>query len=241
MTLSTENIISAFDRAALTYDSFSPTQQKMGDYLIDALPKVHFHRAIDLGCGTGWLTKKLAANINYAFLEAIDASPCMLQRARQQNPSNIDFKTQSFDLLPSKTYDLIFSNMALQWSPNFWNTLKIVQAALQPNGIAAFTIPLWPTFQELEPYFNMHHFHTATTIVKQLESNLHLMKQTMFQEALSFSNTREALQTLKKTGVTICNNRNFSYRKARHAIQKNLVLQLTYHIGLFIFENQQSQ
>lgn len=238
MPIPVSKVISAFNKAAQTYDSFSQIQEKVGFHLIKALPNVHFQRAIDVGCGTGSLTNKLAAHISCSSLEGIDLSQGMLQQAKNQGLPFIQFKNHSFDDLTADTYDLIFSNMALHWSPHFSSTLEIIQAALRPKGVAAFTIPLWPTFQELEPYFNIHRFQSGAAVLEQLERKSVVREKKQWQEVITFSNTREALKSLKQSGVTVCDKKNFSYRKARYALEKSPILQLTYEIGLFIIEKK---
>ena len=233
-----ERIQSAFNRAAIHYDHVTPVQKKIGEKLITCLPRRFFHQVIDLGCGTGWTTQRLASQIEFSEFEAIDMAESMIIQANTHHSfSNIQFKTGSFESLSENHYDLVFSNMALHWSICLATTLHQIHQALKFGGLAVFSIPLSKTFEELAPYCNIHHFYTADEITNILLQQGFYLKSVQFhQERLIFNNTLQTLQTIKKTGATVCDTPSSSYKKCRLAIKQNQINQLSYHTGLFIVE-----
>lgn len=229
----------AFNRAATHYDQVTSVQKKIGEKLINSLPQRFFHQVIDLGCGTGWTTQRLARQIEFSEFEAIDMAESMIIYANTHHSfSNIQFKTGFFEPLSVNYYDLVFSNMALHWSICFPTTLHHIHRALKVGGLIAFSIPLLKTFEELQPYYNTHIFYTADMISTMLvQKGFYLKNVQHHQERLIFDNTLQALRTLKKTGATVCDiSAPSSYKQCRLAITQNQINQLSYHTGLFIAE-----
>lgn len=239
MSLSTQKIQWAFNKAAAYYHEVTPVQKKMGEKLVACLPQRCFHQVIDLGCGTGWTTQRLANHIAFSEFDAIDMSEAMIDEANHMNQClDIQFKTQSFDVLSENHYDLVFSNMALHWSIDFVMTLQHVYNALKSGGLMAFSLPLLGTFNELAPYCSTRHFYSADVISDMLlEQKFNLKSVQCHHELLVFDHTLQALRTLKQSGATVCDvSLPMAYKQCRLAIKKDCVKQLSYHIGLFMAE-----
>jgi trans-aconitate 2-methyltransferase len=103
---------------------WNPTQyNKFVDYrtrpaldLIARIPDVAISSLIDLGCGSGYITKLLQTKYTNADVTGLDSSSEMLDAARERFPS-IKWQLENIANI-SATYDLVFSNAALQWMPN---------------------------------------------------------------------------------------------------------------------------
>ncbi len=229
----------SFNKAAKNYDGFSDVQKEVGKQLILCLPKNQFGTLIDLGCGTGFTTQNLASSIEYQHFEAIDFSSSMIEQAKIYCSEKIYFKKNNFDLLPTNTYDLVFSNMALHWSEDLSTTLETIYLALKLNGLFAFSIPTTGTFEELAPYFNKHNFYNTAAIIEKLNSiGFSVIHNQNLTEYLHFDNLLQGLRMLKMTGATVCEHHDFSYSAIRKAIRDNYTQTLTYNIGLFILEKR---
>ena len=112
-----------FVRAALTYHSSTPVQAAMAKRLVDALPPdLRPGSVLELGCGTGHLTRALAGRFPHAPILATDLSEAMLRTARE----NWDLPSlptwQRLDArnpeLRDRTFDLLASNALVQWFPD---------------------------------------------------------------------------------------------------------------------------
>jgi trans-aconitate methyltransferase len=103
-----------------------------GESLVDLLSPQPGERILDLGCGTGQLTQKLA---EYgALVEGLDADPAMVTQA-QQNYPHLSFrmaKAQGFTV--DVPYDAVFSNAVLHWVLDPAAVLTCVWQALRPGG-----------------------------------------------------------------------------------------------------------
>ena len=89
-------------------------------------------RILDLGCGTGHLTSRIAAS--GALVEGIDSSPSMIAQARQNYP-NLKFQLADAQTFRTDTlFDAMFSNAALHWMPDHDAVSETVSRALKPDG-----------------------------------------------------------------------------------------------------------
>jgi malonyl-CoA O-methyltransferase len=75
-----------FDRAASTYDAHAQVQAAMAGTLIDLLPRNPGDGGtgaiLEMGCGTGLLTRRIRERFPEAPITATDAAPRMLETAR---------------------------------------------------------------------------------------------------------------------------------------------------------------
>jgi trans-aconitate 2-methyltransferase len=102
-------------------------------------------RAIDLGCGPGNSTAVIARRWPLAKLTGADNSAAMLDTARRDFPAaawiEADITAWAGDTTHRESFDLIFSNAALQWVPNHATLLPQLFAAVRPGGALAIQIP----------------------------------------------------------------------------------------------------
>src|SRR3569833_32276 len=86
---------------------------QLGQGVIDLLDPKPGERILDLGCGTGQLTKQIAER--GADIIGVDASPDMIGQARQNFPG-IQFSLQdAAEMAFNAEFDAVFSNAALHW------------------------------------------------------------------------------------------------------------------------------
>jgi trans-aconitate methyltransferase len=85
---------------------------------------------LDLGCGDGALTERIASS--GARMTGVDASAAMVSAARLRG---IEVHQLSADALPfDREFDAVFSNAALHWMPNAEAVIAGVHRALRPGG-----------------------------------------------------------------------------------------------------------
>jgi trans-aconitate methyltransferase len=98
--------------------------------VIDLLDPRPSERILDLGCGDGALTAKIAAS--GAKVRGVDSSSSMVEAAQKQG---IDAQVMSADALEfNHEFDAVFSNAALHWMRNQDTVLAGVHRALKPGG-----------------------------------------------------------------------------------------------------------
>ncbi|MEO7108981.1 MAG: methyltransferase domain-containing protein [Polyangiaceae bacterium] len=98
-------------------------------------------RVVDLGCGTGELTKILHERLGGASTLGVDSSAEMLAKA-PQGVSELTFEQGDISAFSAEnTYDLIFSNAALQWVNDHEPLFAKLARALTPGGQLAIQMP----------------------------------------------------------------------------------------------------
>ena len=107
--------------------AFVPT---LGAGVLDWLSPQPGERILDLGCGDGQLTAKIAAS--GAKVVGVDASPAMVEAARARG---LDARVCNAESLPfSSEFDAVFSNAALHWVQNQDAMIAGVKRSLKPSG-----------------------------------------------------------------------------------------------------------
>jgi len=103
---------------------------ELGAPVVDLLAPAAGERILDLGCGDGALTARLAAA--GAEVVGIDASPDMAAAARERG---LDARVADAAALPFEAeFDAVFSNAAMHWMTDPDAVLSGVARALRPGG-----------------------------------------------------------------------------------------------------------
>lgn len=97
--------------------------------LLEPKPGEHI---LDLGCGTGHLTSKIAEAGAHVF--GVDRSPEMIAQAREQYPTLRFEVMDALDLTLEETFDAVFSNATLHWIHEPERVITAIAKLLKPGG-----------------------------------------------------------------------------------------------------------
>lgn len=99
-------------------------------------------RAVDLGCGTGELTRELHRRSQAAETVGIDSSETMLAKAAEFAGEGLRFEQGDIAAFaPGLPVDVLFSNAALQWVDDHEPLLTRLTHAIAPGGQLAVQVP----------------------------------------------------------------------------------------------------
>jgi trans-aconitate methyltransferase len=132
------------------YDDKHRFISTFGEEMLGLLAPQAGERILDLGCGTGHLTQKIASY--GAIVTGIDSALTMIEQARHNYPE-LDFRVangESFEF--DETFDAVFSNAALHWMTNADAVVRRIARALKPGGRLV---------AEMGGKTNIHHIYTA--------------------------------------------------------------------------------
>ena len=128
----------SFNQAAERYNQAAVLQAEVLDRLLQRLPYIRHNpeMIIDIGCGTGKAFKRLKKYYPKARIVSLDLAFSMLREARREYGFlhkkalvNADMERLPF---AGQCFDLLFSNLALQWandlSATFTDMLRIARA-----------------------------------------------------------------------------------------------------------------
>lgn len=97
-------------------------------------------KVVDLGCGTGELTRQLADALPNSNVTGLDSSTQMLEKAASHQSASLRFEQGDQAQLTGK-WDLIFSNAALHWSEDHAELIPRLYRNLNPGGQIAVQVP----------------------------------------------------------------------------------------------------
>lgn len=163
---------------------------KYGEDVMGWLAPQKGEHILDVGCGTGTLTEKIAEV--GAVVTGIDASPEMIAKAKQAY-NNIEFLVKdasnfSFD----KKFDAAFSNAAFHWIKDQQSLLQCIYDCLKNDGRLVY---------EMGAKYNIGSIHNA---VKKVLIEEGFAENTNI-EVNYFSSAGEQATMLEKVGFTISN------------------------------------
>ncbi|MBA1148703.1 malonyl-ACP O-methyltransferase BioC [Ectothiorhodospiraceae bacterium WFHF3C12] len=145
----------SFDAAAESYDEAAVLQREVGRRLIERFELVRLApaRVLDVGAGTGATTLDLMKRYRKAGFTALDVSPRMLARARRRatfwrRPRCVAGDAQALPFADN-SFDLVFSNMTLQWCGDLDEAFGEMQRVLRPEGLLMFSTLGPDTLREL--------------------------------------------------------------------------------------------
>lgn len=105
---------------------------KLAAGVLELLDPKPGERILDLGCGTGHLTEKIAEA--GADVVGVDRSPEMVKQAREQYPALRFEVMDARELQFEETFDAIFSNATLHWIHEPERVIVGVARLLKPGG-----------------------------------------------------------------------------------------------------------
>ena len=206
-----ELINSRFAKTLSSYDENAKIQKRMALRLMEYLASNRFDSILEIGCGTGFLTKVVTEKLEYKTYKALDIVGECESYIAEINPriefinADIEVEINNFE----EKFDLIISNAALQWTENFEATVERLYAMLNPRGVLLFSTFGKENFREI--------YHVLGTTLKyystkelgimfekftpQIEEEIHIM---------GFSSPKEVLKHLQLTGVNAIESKSWT-------------------------------
>ncbi|MBA3722340.1 MAG: methyltransferase domain-containing protein [Parachlamydiaceae bacterium] len=127
---------------AKQYDHFVTERSQPFHDLMTLIQPFENMNVVDLGCGTGALTRQLHDKLKPISTLGIDSSVEMLQESKKFETENLKFlKIKVEDFHPKEKFNLILSNAALQWIPNHQKLFSNLYQWLENNGQLAVQVP----------------------------------------------------------------------------------------------------
>ena len=146
MQISKDKIAANFSAAAHGYDQYAVMQQQAAHSIVERLaelrPQVVAGPILEVGCGTGAVSKELVAMFPQRQLTLVDFAPGMIDRNRQTlapllaQGCQIDWQVRDAEAIDVRChYSLIASCLTIQWFQDLAASLSRLIAALRPGGI----------------------------------------------------------------------------------------------------------
>ncbi len=163
-----ERVAAAFDRASGEYDRHARLQKRvagdLAEHITQQVDTTQVKHALEIGCGTGFLTLPLVRHYSHTRWTITDLSPRMLDECRRQLQSHTTSELAQLTLKPLDgesvdpargTYDLICSNLTLQWFTDWQSALERLMTCVRPGGWLMFTTLAAGTFAGVNRKFGI--------------------------------------------------------------------------------------
>jgi len=222
----------AFSRAAATYDVAAVLQREVSGRMASRLDyvKIAPELVLDGGCGTGDAVGELAVRYPAARVIALDIAYPMVAAARDRarhgrslfrrllpaklarGPAPPWFLCGDLNALPLRgvAFDLVWSNLALQWVNDVPRVFAEWRRVLKVGGLASFTTFGPDTLQELRKAFARADGHTHVNRFIDMHDLGDMLIEAGFADpvmdmekiTLTYSDPAALLRELKQLGAT---------------------------------------
>lgn len=139
-----EHLVEFYDRVAPEYDSWANgLHGRVADRLVEVAAPKPREQVLDVGCGTGFMTRLLARRVgSRGGVVGIDLSARMLDLARGQPRANITYLTMAAEHLVfrEKSFDLITYGQSLPYLADPAASLNDAVRLLRPGGRLALSL-----------------------------------------------------------------------------------------------------
>ncbi|MEG1616454.1 MAG: malonyl-ACP O-methyltransferase BioC [Bacteroidales bacterium] len=208
-------ITQRFVKAAKAYGENATAQKLIAQNLISLLNKYksfveanHIETAdctkvLELGCGSGFLTRLLIEKVNPHTLIANDLSPFALSQLSLLSPNHhfIEGDAEKIDF--GSHFDLIASASTVQWFHDLPAFLEKSSKALKSNGLLAISSFLPGNLKEIHALTGIGLDYFGLTELEEITSKYFDILDIREEEiSLRFDHPLEVLKHLKNTGVT---------------------------------------
>jgi trans-aconitate 2-methyltransferase len=124
------------------YERFKAERHQPFDDLLALIARRPNMRVVDLGCGTGELTRELHESLEATETLGIDDSETMLLKAEHFEGEMLHFERGNIEaFIADEPFDLVFSNAALHWVPDHESLFARLTGFLSPHGQLAIQMP----------------------------------------------------------------------------------------------------
>ena len=170
------------------YDNKHSFVAKYGEDVLGWLVPQKDEHILDVGCGTGILTEKIAEA--GAIVTGIDASPEMIAKAKQAYNNIAFFVKDASNFSFDTKFDAAFSNAAFHWIKDQQNLLRCIYDCLNDGGRLVY---------EMGAKHNVESIHNAVKTIL-IEEGFELNTKI---EVNYFSSAAEQATLLEKVGFTV--------------------------------------
>jgi malonyl-CoA O-methyltransferase len=149
-----ETVQQSFDEVSKHYDQYTSMQRTIGNRLLAFQQQEPLGNVLDIGAGTGYLTRKLSQFQRVESLYALDIALGMLIQTGQHMASrelngSICADAESL-AIKDKSLSAVYSNVAYQWCSNLSLAFKEAFRVLKKDGAFVFSTFGPNTLRELK-------------------------------------------------------------------------------------------
>lgn len=241
MTVDKALVAARFGKAADTYDAEAEVQHRAARRLVDL---VLAHRSgpvrdvLEIGCGTGYLSRRLHKSLRPDRLRLNDICPSMRGQLHDLIKCGVDFAPGDAETCRlGSGYDLVASASAVQWFAEPMSFVSRCLRILKPGGCLAFSSYGPENVKQITQLTGMGlRYPSLREWVSMFGEEWRLAAAEEETIDRAFASPREVLRHLRRTGVTGAGKFRWTPRALRSFEREYLrrhskdgMVTLTYH------------
>ncbi|MGE5515725.1 MAG: methyltransferase domain-containing protein [Bacteroidota bacterium] len=205
-----QQVADAFAAAATTYDSAATAQAEAADRMVELVAGLALPArptVLEVGCGTGLLTRRLLPRIGGDWL-VTDLSQTMVATAKAAVASDAaQFRVMDAEHpdAPLGLFDLIVSNLAAQWFCDLGRAVNQLRACLAPGGtlvlstLGAGSFAQWRDAHQAQGLSSgIPDYPDAAALAAQLPAGARIVTQTI---EVGHADAFDFVRALKRIGA----------------------------------------
>lgn len=224
MQIDNKHIKKQFEKSMQDYDQNATVQILMASKMVFELSRISkfFENILELGSGTGVLTKRIAKELEFSTYFANDLVEKSKQYVQKFIPKAIFYCGNALKIKPQKKVDLIISNAMFQWFSSLENAIQIIKTNLKNDGILAFSTFAPENFKEITNLTGLSLKYRTKEEIETILKNegFEILYSEQFYEELKFKSALELLAHMKKTGVNSLAEKTWTIAKVKDFCDK---------------------
>lgn len=224
MPTDNKHIKKQFEKSMKDYDKNATVQDLMASKMIFELVKIsdNYENILELGCGTGLLTKRAVKHLhfkNYCANDLVEKSKGYVQKVI---PDVTFLAGNALKIKPSKKMDLVISNAMFQWFDNLDKALEILKLSTAKGGLLAFTTFAPSNFKEITEITGLTLKYKSKDEIEQIliKQGFSVLYSEDFYEVMTFKTPLELLAHMKNTGVNSLSENTWTVKKVKEFCDK---------------------
>lgn len=203
------------------YDENAFVQRITAEKLVSSLSQKKFDKILEIGCGTGILTKQIEQNLvfqKYFANDIVEKSKNYIDGIISEN-TFVCGNAQKIKL-PHKI-DLIISNAVFQWFENLDKVLEYYSSLLKIDGIIAFSTFSPENFLEIREVTGLTlNYKNIDELKEIVEKNFEIIHIEKFNYKMNFSTPLQILAHMKNTGVNSLTEKHWGIKNVKEFCDK---------------------
>jgi malonyl-CoA O-methyltransferase len=203
-----------FSAAAETYDRHARPQLALAQSVVSMLPEMYPEQILELGCGTGQLTRLLTQHFPEVLIDAVDVAEKMVEHSRAKFAKCPQINWIVGDAQTwwgGDRYPLIVSSSALHWVADLKTTFENIFQCLEPGGYFSLGMMLQGTLKELHnlrseicpektPEITLPTYEETKACLQA--AGFHLERRMHSEEEIVYDDAKAFLKAIHEQGVT---------------------------------------
>ncbi len=223
-------VTSAFNKAAYSYDAQAVAQHSIAKRLMAMIAECNIAsdaKVLEIGCGTGLLTKEIVHEMSPSHITINDISPQMGEIAKRYiDDKNIDAEFICADAeeyaFEGDEYDLIASSSAMQWFVAPDRFVDQMASKMKRGGVMAISTFRADNLIEITSLSGKGLEYPSVERLREIFEGASLHIEALIEEriTLTFATTRDVLAHLRQTGVNNTSATKLSFRQTKQMLDE---------------------